>query len=84
MNPYKKCSCGKMMAWLKTSNNKNIPVDVETLSDSDRHELAHGLKVVFDPKRHTSHFATCPNSEKYRKEKKKDKPVIEKAPVIYE
>jgi hypothetical protein len=56
-----KCrSCGAEIVWLKTINGKNMPVDAETFEDGDE---------LFEPKRHTSHFATCPDAEKFRRKK---------------
>lgn len=54
-------SCNERMVWLVTSKGKKMPVDAETVEAGDEE---------FDPKRHTSHFATCPDAEKFRKEKK--------------
>lgn len=67
-NPYKKCECGQMMAFINTAKDKYIPVNVESLSEVDRHELSIGAKVVFDSKRHISHFADCPNAKRFRRQ----------------
>lgn len=55
-------SCRQPISWLKTSNDKLIPVDAETVRSSDTH---------FDGRRHVSHFATCPQAKKWRKPKQK-------------
>lgn len=78
MNNSKKCECGQMMTFLKTTNDKTIPVNSETLSDADIFELGRGMKVIFDPKRHVSHFINCPLSKKFRKPTEPVKSFFEK------
>jgi len=51
-------SCRARIIWLKTSKGKNMPVDADTVEPEDNE---------FDPSRHTSHFATCPNANQHRK-----------------
>lgn len=51
-------TCGKTIIWLKTAHGKNIPVDAK-----EGVEETH----TFDPKQHTSHFATCPQANAHRK-----------------
>ena len=81
MNPFSNCkSCKKGIAWLKTTDGKSIPVDYDSLSDADRHELNRGMKVTFNKERHITHFVTCPNADKHRN----PRPKVDKAPVIYE
>jgi len=46
---------------MKTTAGKNIPVDPDSVDDED--------ETDFDPKRHISHFATCPNVNQHRKRK---------------
>lgn len=55
-------SCSAEIVWLVTSLNKMIPVDADSIDD-------HGAEV-FDPDQMTSHFATCPDADKWRKKKK--------------
>jgi hypothetical protein len=58
-----KCrSCGAEIVWLKTDAGKSIPVDAESVVDPGA--------MIFDPDQMTSHFATCPDAQKWRKEKK--------------
>ena len=58
-----KCkSCGAEIVWLKTSSDKNIPVDCDTVEEDTL-----GMPEVFDPDTMTSHFATCPDAKKWRK-----------------
>lgn len=57
-----KCrSCGAEIVWLKTDAGKNMPVDAETVVDEGA--------TIFDPDQMTSHFATCPDAAKHRKNK---------------
>jgi len=61
--------CPQEFVWLRTREGKWEPVNVESLSDSDKHELNSGYKIFFDPNRHVSHFSNCPYSKEFRKEK---------------
>lgn len=54
------CKCGKTIVWFFTKNGKKIPVDEETTIPTDRADQ-------LDLKHHRSHFATCPNADKYRR-----------------
>lgn len=57
-----KCrACQQEIVWLKTRLGKSMPVNY-----SGPHLLE---SPEFDPKKHESHFATCPQAEKFRKEK---------------
>ena len=51
-------SCGAAIIFLPTKAGKKMPIDFETVEAGD---------VAFDPKKHRSHFATCPDAAKYRK-----------------
>lgn len=54
-----KCkSCNAEIIWLKTAAGKNMPVDADTY---------HG-EEQFDREKHQSHFATCPDADKFRKD----------------
>lgn len=52
-------SCKADIVWLKTQSGKNIPVNVEDIVDNGAE--------IFDPDTMTSHFATCPDADKWRK-----------------
>ena len=52
-------SCDAPIVWVKTQAGKNMPVDATSFDRED------GL--VFNPDKHISHFATCPNADKHRK-----------------
>jgi hypothetical protein len=53
-----KCkSCNAEIVWLKSGTGRNVPVDAETYHGEDG----------FDHKLHRSHFATCPDADKFRK-----------------
>ncbi len=54
-------ACGKPLVFLRTHKNTSMPVDAGTVS---------ATADVFDPKVHTSHFATCPQADKFRKRRK--------------
>jgi hypothetical protein len=54
-------SCGAKIVWLETANGKSMPVDAETAGAGDK---------SFDGARHTTHFATCPNANQHRQNKK--------------
>lgn len=54
-----KCkSCGAPIAWLRTEAGRSMPTDASSVSATDE---------TFDPKKHKSHFATCPNANKHRR-----------------
>lgn len=54
--------CGAQIVWFRTRNGKRMPVDEETTQPTDaEHQL--------DLSRHRSHWATCPDAEKFRKVK---------------
>jgi len=52
-------SCHAEIVFLTTRTGKTIPVNAETVGPEDRE---------FDPVRHTSHFATCPQAPQWRKQ----------------
>ena len=55
----KRCrSCRRQIIWFKTEAGRNMPVDADTV-DPDDTEL--------DLKKHTSHFASCPNAAQHRR-----------------
>ena len=55
-------SCQAPIVWMKTKLGKSMPVDAtESKFESGDKE--------YDPTRHVSHFATCPNAAKHRKSK---------------
>ena len=54
-------SCGTQMVFLTTANKKLIPVDAATVKDGE---------TDFDPKVHTTHFATCPQAAQHRRRDK--------------
>lgn len=54
-------SCGEYIAFLKTASGKSMPVDAESVTEGDEE---------FDKDVHVSHFATCPDANKFRKREK--------------
>jgi len=74
-----KCrSCGAAIFWAKTRAGKNVPIDAEPRADGNLRirrvdDLAWILSGDDDSiagfQRHVSHFATCPDSAKWRKPK---------------
>jgi hypothetical protein len=55
-------SCSAPILWLRTKNNKTMPVNAESTWPGD---------LEYDPERHTSHFSTCPQSAAWKKLKDK-------------
>jgi hypothetical protein len=53
-------SCGADIVWFRTSSGKRMPVDEATTKPNDAEHM-------LDLKRHISHFATCPEADKWRK-----------------
>lgn len=59
----KRCSsCNAKVIWFKTEAGRWMPVDADTVEPEDEE---------FEPPRHISHFATCPNADHHRKRKPK-------------
>jgi len=54
-------ACRAAIVYLKTKTGKSMPVNAETVMAVD---------TVFDHTRHTSHFATCPKADEFRKSKR--------------
>lgn len=62
---FDKCrSCKALIVWLPTKAGKSMPVDAGERSDV-WHAAEPGL--LYDPKVHKSHFATCPDSKQWKK-----------------
>jgi hypothetical protein len=59
-NPTHCRSCGAEIVWLRTKAGRLIPVNAATALETD---------TEFDHNRHVSHFATCPQANKWRKPK---------------
>ncbi len=51
-------TCRARIIWFKTEAGRNIPIDADTAEPEDDE---------YDPPRHVSHFATCPDSAQHRK-----------------
>lgn len=65
-------SCNKPIAMLKTVNNKNIPVNRDSLTFQEIEDIKRGINFFFDPHKHISHFADCPQANEFRKKKESD------------
>jgi hypothetical protein len=61
--------CPQEIVFLRTRDKKWEPVNIESLSDADKYELNSGYTVLFDAKRHVSHFSNCKAAEGFRKAK---------------
>jgi hypothetical protein len=56
-----KCkACGTEIVFLKTKNEKSIPVDATTVKEGD---------TEYDHTRHTAHFATCQFAKEFRRKR---------------
>lgn len=51
-------SCGKLIVFMPTLKGKFMPVNLESVYDTD---------IFFDSKKHKSHFADCPKADSFRK-----------------
>lgn len=51
-------SCQAPIVWMTTRNGKNIPVDPDDVDPEDE---------VFDVRKHTAHFSSCPNADQHRR-----------------
>lgn len=67
-------SCDAAIVWMKTSNDKNIPVDADSIDEANL-EFVHNERAgrpdyrspLFDPDEHVTHFRTCPNADQHRR-----------------
>ena len=57
-NIYECKACKKKIVYLRTSNGNSMPVDY-------KEDIVEG--ELFDRLKHTTHFATCPNANHFRK-----------------
>jgi len=57
-NRIRRCDCGARIIWFTTKTGKKMPVDADTVEVGDEE---------YDPPRHHSHFAICPNAAKHRR-----------------
>ena len=63
-----KCrSCGAAVVWVITPAGKKMPVDAKPVSGFVLDENENGTVNAFSGKVYVSHFATCPDSEAWRK-----------------
>lgn len=52
--------CGEKIAWTKSRKGKNVPVDVESLSEEDVEILGRKDEALgYRYKGHVCHFETC-------------------------
>ena len=59
-------ACAEQIIFLKTKNNKTIPVNFSSVSSVEKEFAAIGKEFPFVYGRHISHFATCTDSDKFR------------------
>ena len=61
-NRIRRCtSCNARIIFFTTAASRKMPVDADSVEIGDED---------YEPPRHVSHFATCPNSAKHRKPRK--------------
>lgn len=60
----KRCaSCNAPIVWASTTLGKRIPVDRDSCSSAEQ----EARSVLFEPGRHQSHFAACPQAGTWRR-----------------
>ncbi len=70
-------SCGAKIVWCKTINGKMIPVNLDSLTESDKALLLDRWRkgddtpLDFNVHAHITHFATCPQAAEHRRKGKK-------------
>ena len=69
-NDVVQCRCGAKVVWMVTTRGKKMPVDY---SEKIRVflDFTNPRPLVFNAQTMVSHFATCPDADKFRKPKKK-------------
>ncbi len=70
-------SCGRPVVWVRTTTNKDMPVDPEPRDDGNVVVTGGGplvdhctVLIIPHPERsprYVSHFVTCPHAEKWRR-----------------
>jgi hypothetical protein len=65
-------ACGAAIVWAVTSNGRRMPVDADPIPGPNVRLNADGTCDVFGLLHH-SHFATCPNADRFRKAKPSDR-----------
>lgn len=72
-------SCGAPLLWVITDGGKRMPLDADptpagtfVVADRDRDALrvsyvAPDALLIDDPPRYVSHYATCPDADRWRK-----------------
>ena len=73
-------SCGAEIVWAVTASGRNMPVDAAPSDDGtitltqtgtkNHAEVSGPPNLLDDRPRHTSHFASCPNANSHRKNRK--------------
>lgn len=53
-------TCRAKVVWLRTASGARMPVDADTVLVGE---------TLFDPRKHRSHFATCPDSAHFRRKR---------------
>jgi len=64
-------SCNARLAMIPTIHGKIAPVNFDSLTPQEVVDIEKGVGFFFDNKKHMSHFATCPDAKRYRKNDKK-------------
>lgn len=61
-------TCGASILFMRTREGRTIPVNEDSVNDESVSVSEDGI-LIFNPKTMTSHFATCPDAQKWRKGK---------------
>ena len=72
-------ACAEQVIFLKTKNNKTIPVNFSSVSSVEKELAAIGKEFPFVYGRHISHFATCTDSDKFRSSSKSQSLIVSKS-----
>jgi len=63
-------SCNARIVWSRTSANKAMPLDFNSVSEQGRQRAAAGDPLAYSAAAgHVSHFASCPNAPQHRNRK---------------
>ena len=58
--------CGRSIYFLRTKNDKLIPVDKDSVPVEERIAIDNGREVMFRFGEHITHFKTCPFADSFR------------------
>ena len=74
-DPRLTCKCGVVFVYLKTKNDKWIPIVWDSIDEEEKKSILMGMQVPYQKftdtappaEKHKTHFIDCPYSKQFRK-----------------